>query len=41
MSNTLYIKFLMRRLIRHLHDKNYKEVDKLIQQIMEELNSGH
>jgi hypothetical protein len=38
MSNTLYIKFLMRRLIKHLQEKNYKKVDKLIQEIMEELD---
>ena len=38
MSNSLYIKFLMRRLIKHFNEKNYKEVNKLIQQIMEELD---
>jgi len=38
MSNSLYIKFLMRRLIKYLDEKNRKEADKLIQEIMEELD---
>ena len=39
MSNSLYIKFLMRRLIKYLNEKNYQEVNKLIQQIMKELDN--
>jgi len=38
MSNNLYIKFLMRRLIQSLNEKNRKEADKLIQEIMKELD---
>jgi hypothetical protein len=39
MSNTLYIKFLMRRLIKGLEEGQQKEVKRLIQIIMEELNN--
>ena len=38
MSNTLYIKFLMRRLIKCLEKRQQKEVKELIQEIMEELD---
>ena len=38
MSNSLYIKFLMRRLIECLEKAQKEEVNKLIQQIMEELD---
>jgi hypothetical protein len=38
MSNSLYIKFLMRRLITYLEKGQKEEVNKLIQQIMEELD---
>jgi len=38
MSNSLYIKFLMRRLIIYLEKGQKEEVNKLIQQIMEELD---
>jgi len=40
MSNTLYVKFLMRRLIEYLNEKNNEEADKLIHKIMKELNRG-
>jgi len=39
MSNSLYIKFLMRRLIKCLEKGQKKEVNKLIQEIMEELDN--
>jgi hypothetical protein len=39
MSNSLYVKHLMRRLIKCLEQKQNKEADKLIQQIMEELDN--
>jgi len=39
MSNTLYIKFLMRRLIKHLEQGQKQEANKLIQKIMEELDN--
>ena len=39
MSNTLYIKFLMRRLIKCLEKKQQKEAKELIQKIMEELDT--
>jgi len=38
MSNTLYIKFLMRRLIKHLKQGQKQEVMELIRKIMEELD---
>jgi len=38
MSNTLYIKFLMRRLIKCLEQKQQDKANKLIQEIMEELD---
>jgi hypothetical protein len=38
MSNSLYIKFLMRRLITYLEKGQKEEVNKLIQEIMEELD---
>jgi len=38
MSNSLYIKFLMRRLIKFLEQQQQKEVKELIQEIMEELD---
>jgi len=38
MSNSLYVKFLMRRLIKCLEQRQYQEVNKLIKQIMEELD---
>jgi hypothetical protein len=38
MSNSLYIKFLMRRLIECLEKGQKKEATKLIQTIMEELD---
>ena len=38
MSNSLYIKFLMRRLIKHLEQGQKQEVMKLIRKIMEELD---
>jgi len=38
MSNSLYIKFLMRRLITCLKKEQKEEVNKLIQEIMEELD---
>ena len=37
MSNTLYIKFLMRKLIEHLETGKQKEAKKIIKKIMEEL----
>ena len=39
MSNSLYIKFLMRRLIECLEKAQKKEANKLIQEIMEELSN--
>ena len=39
MSNSLYIKFLMRRLIECLEKGQKKEAIKLTQTIMEELDS--
>ena len=39
MSNSLYIKFLMRRLIECLEKGQKKEANKLIQEIMEELDN--
>jgi len=39
MSNSLYIKFLMRRLIKSWEQKQQQEATKLIQQIMEELDN--
>ena len=39
MSNSLYIKFLMRRLIKCLEQRQHQEANKLIQKIMEELDS--
>ena len=38
MSNTLYIKFLMRKLIRYLETGNQKQAQKFIKKIMEELD---
>jgi len=38
MSNTLYVKFLMRRLIKCLEKGQQKEAKELIQKIMEELD---
>jgi len=38
MSNTLYIKFLMKRLIKHLEQRQKQEAMELIQKIMEELD---
>ena len=38
MSNTLYIKFLMRRLIKCLEQEQKEESKKLIKKIMEELD---
>ena len=38
MSNSLYIKFLMRRLITYLEKGQKEEVNKLIQELMEELD---
>jgi hypothetical protein len=38
MSNTLYIKFLMRRLIRCLEKGEKQEARELIQKIMKELD---
>jgi len=39
MSNSLYVKFLMRRVIKALEQRQYQEVNKLIKQIMEELDN--
>jgi len=39
MSNNLYIKFLMRRLIECLNEGQQKEAKNLIQKIMKELNN--
>ena len=39
MSNSLYIKFLMRRLIECLEKGQKKEANQLIQEIMEELDT--
>jgi len=39
MSNPLYVKFLMRRLIEYLNEKNHEEADKVIHKIMKELNN--
>jgi len=39
MSNSLYIKFLMRRLIKCLGQGQYQEANKFIQKIMEELDN--
>jgi len=39
MSNTLYIKFLMRRLIECLEKGQQKDAKELIQKIMEELDN--
>jgi len=38
MSNSLYIKFLMRRLITYLEKGQKEEVNELIQEIMKELD---
>tara|TARA_R100001480_G_scaffold49893_1_gene62993 strand:- start:65 stop:184 length:120 start_codon:yes stop_codon:yes gene_type:complete len=38
MSNGLYIKFLMRRLIKSLEQGKKEEVQQLIKKIMEELD---
>ena len=38
MSNNLYIKFLMRKLIECLEKKQQEEAKKFIKKIMEELN---
>jgi hypothetical protein len=38
MSNNLYIKVLMRRLIKHLEQGQKQEANKIIQKIMEELD---
>jgi len=38
MSNNLYIKFLMRKLIECLETRKQKEAKKFIKKIMEELN---
>jgi len=39
MSNNLYIKFLMRRLIKCLEQGKKEKAKELIQKIMEELNN--
>jgi len=39
MSNSLYVKFLMRRLIKCLEKGQQKEASKLIQEIMKELDN--
>jgi hypothetical protein len=39
MSNSLYIKFLMRRLITYLEQKKQQEATELIKKIMEELDN--
>jgi len=39
MSNTLYVKFLMRKLIQYLEKGQQKEAKKFIKKIMEELDS--
>jgi len=39
MSNSLYIKFLMRKLIKCLEKEQQKEAKELIQQIMKELDN--
>jgi len=39
MSNSLYVKFLMRRLIKYLEKGKQKEAHSLIQEIMEELDN--
>jgi len=39
MSNSLYIKFLMRKLIKCLEKEQQKEASRLIQEIMEELSN--
>jgi hypothetical protein len=39
MSNTLYVKFLMRRLIECLEKGKQKEARRLIQEIMKELDN--
>jgi|TARA_R100001244_G_scaffold109986_1_gene81373 hypothetical protein len=38
MNNSLYVKFLMRRLIKSLEEQQQKEAKRLIQEIMEELD---
>jgi len=38
MSNTLYIKFLLRKLITHLEHGEKEEAKKFIKKIMEELD---
>jgi hypothetical protein len=38
MSNDLYIKYLMRRLIKYLNENQKGKVDEMIQKIMEELS---
>ena len=40
MSNDLYIKFLLRKLIEYLNHKQTGKANKLIQEIMKELDSG-
>ena len=39
MSNTLYVKFLMRRLIECLNEGQQKKATKLIKEIMKELDN--
>jgi len=39
MSNSLYIKFLMRKVIKHLKEGQLKKANKLIEKIMKELDS--
>jgi len=39
MSNTLYIKFLVRRLITSLEKGNKKEINELLKKILNELNN--
>ena len=38
MSNSLYIKFLIRKLIKYLEEGKKKEAHQLIKKIMEELD---
>jgi hypothetical protein len=38
MSNSLYVKFLMRKLIQYLETGKQKEAQKIIKKIMEELD---
>tara|TARA_R100001244_G_scaffold40626_1_gene36561 strand:+ start:613 stop:732 length:120 start_codon:yes stop_codon:yes gene_type:complete len=39
MSNTLYIKFLLRKLITHLEQGKKEKAKKIIEKIMEELDN--